>query len=82
MSSSDIDYGPLTALIGTWQGEKGLDVAPEPEGTEENPYYETIVFEAGGDVTNAEIQTLAIVRYRQVVHRKSNGEIFHDQIGY
>jgi methylamine---glutamate N-methyltransferase subunit C len=82
MSSSDIDYGPLTALIGTWQGEKGLDVAPEPEGTEENPYYETIVFEAAGDVTNAETQTLAIVRYHQVVHRQSNGEIFHDQIGY
>jgi hypothetical protein len=53
----DIDYGPLAALVGTWQGDKGMDVAPEPDGTEENPYYETIVFEAAGDVSNAETQT-------------------------
>ncbi|MBW2270601.1 MAG: FABP family protein [Deltaproteobacteria bacterium] len=82
MSESDIDYGPLAALIGTWQGDKGTDVSPEPEGTEENPYYETIVFEAAGDVTNAEAQTLAVVRYHQIVTRKSNDQVFHDQIGY
>ena len=78
----EIDYGPLTALIGTWKGNKGMDIAPEPDGTEESPYYEEIVFEAAGDVENAESQKLAIVRYHQVVHRKSNGEVFHDQIGY
>jgi hypothetical protein len=82
MSVNGIDYGPLTALIGTWQGDKGVDVSPEPDGIEENPYYETIHFEAAGDVTNAEAQTLAIVRYHQVVTRKSNDEVFHDQIGY
>jgi len=30
----DIDYGPLAGLIGTWTGSKGLDIAPEPDGTE------------------------------------------------
>ncbi|MEE9607980.1 MAG: heme-binding beta-barrel domain-containing protein [Myxococcota bacterium] len=29
-----------------------------------------------------ERETLAIVRYHQVVTRKSNDEVFHDQIGY
>jgi len=82
MGVNDIDYGPLAALVGTWQGDKGVDVAPEPDGTEENPYFETIVFEAAGDVSNAETQTLAIVSYHQVVSRKSNGEVFHDQVGY
>ena len=82
MGVEDIDYGPLTALIGTWKGDKGMDISPEPDGTEENPYYETIVFEAAGDVDNAEEQTLSIVRYHQVVSRKSNDEVFHDQIGY
>lgn len=82
MSESGIDFGPLAALIGTWEGDSGMDVAPEPDGSEENPYYETIVFEAVGDVTNAESQTLAVVRYHQVVSRKSNDEVFHDQIGY
>ena len=77
-----IDYGPLAGLVGTWQGDKGVDRAPEPDGEERNPYYETIVFEAAGDVTNAEQQTLSVVRYHQVVRRKSNDEVFHDQVGY
>jgi hypothetical protein len=82
MAGVDVDYGPLKGLIGTWKGDKGMDISPEPDGVEENPYYETIVFEAAGDVTNAEEQTLAIVRYHQVVTRKSNDEVFHDEIGY
>ncbi len=77
-----INYGPLAALVGTWKGDKGVDIAPEPDGDERNPFYETIVFEAAGDVTNAEKQVLSIVRYHQVVTRKSNDEVFHDQVGY
>ena len=77
-----INYGPLAALVGIWKGDKGVDRAPVPEGDERNPYYETIRFEAAGDVTNAEQQTLSIVRYHQVVSRKSNDEVFHDQVGY
>ena len=60
MSTIDgIDYGPLAALVGTWEGDKGTDIAPEPDGTEENPYYETITFYPAGDVENAETQTLS-----------------------
>lgn len=77
-----IDYGPLAALIGTWKGDRGVDRAPEPDGEERSPYYETIEFEAAGDVENAEEQVLAVVRYHQVVSRKSNNEVFHDQVGY
>ena len=25
---SEVDFGPLTGLIGRWEGDKGLDVAP------------------------------------------------------
>lgn len=77
-----IDYGPLAALIGTWEGDKGVDRAPEPDGEERTLYYETIVFEAAGDVTNAESQILSVVRFHQVVSRKSNNKVFHDQVGY
>lgn len=77
-----VNYGPLVALVGVWKGDKGVDKAPEPNAEERNPYYETIIFEAAGDVTNAEEQTLAVVRYHQVVRRKSNDEVFHDQVGY
>lgn len=77
-----VDYGPLAGLIGTWKGDKGMDIAPEPDGTEENPFYETILFEAIGDVTNAESQLLAAVRYHQVVCRKSDDKVFHNETGY
>lgn len=86
MSSSriidGINYGPLASLIGHWQGNKGKDIAPEPDGSEENLFYETILYEAIGDVTNAEKQALAVLRYHQVVTRKSNDKIFHNETGY
>ncbi len=77
-----VDYGPLKELIGVWKGDKGLDVAPDPDGDEENPYYETITYTAIGDLTNAESQVLSALHYRQIVHRKSNKEVFHDETGY
>jgi len=78
----DVDYGPLTGLLGEWRGDKGMDVAPEPDGAEENPYYETITYEGVGVVTNAESQDLTAVRYNQVVSRKSDAKVFHDEAGY
>lgn len=80
--SDTVNYGPLQALIGVWEGAEGLDVAPEPDGSEESPYSDHIVFEAIGDVTNAEIETLAVLRYHQIVTRKSDGQVFHNQTGY
>lgn len=79
---NDIDYGPLTQLIGEWQGNKGHDVSPEPDGQSETPYIDRIVFEPLGIATNAETQQLAVLRYTQIVRRISNGEAFHDQVGY
>ncbi|MGE4158546.1 MAG: heme-binding beta-barrel domain-containing protein [Planctomycetota bacterium] len=77
-----INYGPLEALIGSWKGDKGMDVAPEPDGQADSPYFETLTFTPVGDVTNAEQQVLVALRYQQVVSRKSTGEVFHDQCGY
>ncbi len=78
----EMDYGPLACLIGTWKGESGTDLAPEPDGPEQSAFYETITIEAAGDVDNADEQELMILRYHQEVFRKSNDEQFHDQIGY
>src|SRR5262252_2451916 len=82
MSPNTIDYGPLTRLIGTWRGDRGMDVAPDPDGTEENPYFETIEFTPFGDVTNANTEILVGLRYHQTVSRKSTKLPFHDQVGY
>lgn len=78
----DVDYGPILQLIGTWKGDQGIDIAPEPDGDENNPYYETITYEDIGDLNNAEEQKLAAVYYRQIVKRKTNNDVFHDQTGY
>jgi len=80
--TNNINYGPLNELIGVWKGDKGHDVAPEPDGIENNPYYETITFTVADDVTNAESQVLAAIHYRQIVQRKSNDKVFHDETGY
>jgi hypothetical protein len=77
-----IDYGPLTNLLGNWAGDKGFDLAPEPDGDEQTPYRETIVFTGKGIANNAEEQDLAVVHYHQIVEKKENGEVFHDQCGY
>ena len=80
--NSTVNYGPLTGLIGVWKGDKGLDVAPEPDGAEKNPYRETITFTECGTVTNAGMQTLSVLHYHQIVVRKSDNEVFHNETGY
>ncbi len=79
---SGVDYGPLSLLIGVWKGDKGIDLAPAPEGMEEVPYNDSIFFEAIGSVKNARKQTLAALRYHQVVAKNSDGEVFHNESGY
>lgn len=78
----DVNYGPLSGLLGVWAGDKGLDVAPDPDGTENNSYYETITYTEIGNVTNAESQCLSVLHYRQIVQRKSDDQVFHDETGY
>ena len=80
--SDIVDYGPLSKLVGVWQGDKGLDIAPEPDGTEENPYYETFTITEGGSLKNAQSQELAVLHYRRIVTRKRDDGVFHDETGY
>ena len=82
MANNTVDYGPLAGLSGTWKGDKGMDIAPDPDGTEENPFSETIVFTQAGDVTNAEEQTLAVVHYVLSVTRTTDNAAIHHQTGY
>ena len=76
------DYGPLTGLIGTWSGNKGKDLSPEPDGTEHNEYHETIIFTAACDLDNAEEEKLSAVHYVQKVQRISNQKVIHQETGY
>jgi len=79
---SEIDYGPLSDLRGSWKGDKGLDESPEPDGIEKNTYTETIHFIPAGDVDNAETQELVALHYHLAVHRIPDGKAIHNQTGY
>ncbi len=81
--SNKIKANPLIGLIGTWQGDKGLDLAPKPEVDESNPYYETLIFEAVDiDIENAGDQELIAIRYHQEVREKANDEVSHSETGF
>ena len=79
---SGVDYGPLFQLIGKWRGDKGLDVAPEPDGEDKHAYYDEMEFTPAGAAENAEEQNLVCVKYHQLVRKRNNGRVFHDQIGH
>ena len=38
------NLGPLAPLAGTWYGDQGVDTHPVAEGTESEPFVETLTF--------------------------------------
>ena len=74
--------GPLAALAGVWEGDKGEDVAPSDDrGTERNAYRERLTFEPFGPVRNHE-QHLYGLRYATVAWRLGDAGAFHEETGY
>ena len=85
------DYGPLTALIGTWKTDPstGVDVAPGQTGSDVgkggkavSPFYEIITITPNIPETNHSDENLISVFYHQVIYRTTNNHHFHDQIGF
>jgi hypothetical protein len=74
--------GPLAALAGVWEGDKGDDVAPSDErGTERNKFRERLTFEPFGPVNNHE-QQLYGLRYSTMAWRLGEESPFHEETGY
>ncbi len=74
--------GPLAALAGVWEGDKGVDVAPDDNrGTERNAFREQLTFEPFGSVKNHE-QQLYGLRYATVGWRIGDASPFHEETGY
>lgn len=75
-------YGPLTNLIGTWEGSSGDDLAPgDDRGIENNKYKEQIIFEPFGLVENHE-QRLYVLKYATKIWRLGEPNTFHEELGY
>ena len=81
-AESEVNYGPLKNFIGTWVGDKGVDLSPEPDGTEENIYTETMVFTEAFELDNAEEEALSAVHYTLKVIRIDGGKVIHQETGY
>ena len=76
-------FGPLAALIGTWEGDKGIDVSHSYGAGKviETPYRETATFNIVGDVTNGD-QTLWVIDYTTAAIRIGEDDVFHTELGY
>jgi hypothetical protein len=74
--------GPLGALIGTWEGDEGKDVAPaDDRGIERNDFRERMTFVPTGLVENHE-QQLYGLRYATTAWRLGESDPFHEEVGY
>lgn len=74
--------GPLSHLVGIWEGDKGDDIAPSDDrGIENNKYRERMTFEMMGSIQNHE-QNLNVLRYSTKAYRLGETDAFHEELGY
>lgn len=87
MTTNTIDelraqLGPLTDLMGVWEGDKGDDIAPSDDrGVENNKYRERLTLEHLGPIQNHE-QNLHVLRYSTRAWRLGEENTFHEELGY
>jgi len=84
---SDVDphtlknLGPLTNMAGVWEGVRGLDVNPKPDGPERQVFIERIELQPIDPQTNGP-QLFYGLRYHTHIVKPRQVETYHDQIGY
>ncbi len=77
-----VHLGPLAALAGIWEGDKGDDIAPSDDrGVENNKYRERLTLLPFGPVDNHE-QKLYGLRYSTFAWRLDEPDSFHEETGY
>jgi hypothetical protein len=83
MDAVGSEFGPLGRLVGTWEGDQGLDVAFQHSKGEigETPYRERATFTPFGPVDNG-AQSLYGLDYRMSAWRIGEDTPFHTEIGY
>lgn len=83
MSQEDIDnLGPLKILAGIWEGDKGIDTAPDKTlAAADRPFREHIEFTPIGQVDN-HTQSMWGLRYSTVAWPEGKDDPFHEETGY
>lgn len=75
------NLGPLTGMAGVWEGIRGLDVNPKPEGPRKQTYIEHIELQPIDPQANGP-QLFYGLRYHTRVVKPDEVETYHDQVGY
>ena len=75
------NLGPLTAMAGIWEGERGLDIKPKAEGPKKQVYVERIELQPIDPQTNGP-QLLYGLRYHVHITKPDQVKTYHDQVGY
>lgn len=75
------NLGPLTGMAGIWEGQRGLDVNPKPEGPRKQAFRERIELQPIDPQANGP-QLLYGLRYHTHVVKPGEVETYHDQVGY
>lgn len=77
------DLGPLAALVGTWEGNEGVDISfhNEKDAVAEIRYTEKVTMSPFGPVVNG-AQSVFGLDYRMAAFKDGEDEPFHTEIGY
>jgi len=73
--------GPLTGMAGIWEGTRGLDVNPKPEGPRKQAYVERYELQPIDPQANGP-QLFYGLRYHTHIVKPREVETYHDQVGY
>ncbi len=75
------NLGPLTGMAGIWEGARGFDVNPKPDGPRRQTYVEHIELQPIDPQANGP-QLFYGLRYHTHVVKPNEVETYHDQVGY
>jgi hypothetical protein len=75
------NLGPLAGMAGIWQGKRGLDINPKPDGPEKQAFVERIELQPIDPQANGP-QLFYGLRYHVHIVKPGEVETYHDQIGY
>jgi len=75
------NLGPLRAMAGIWEGEKGVDLNPKADGPERRIFQERIELQPIDPQANGP-QLFYGLRYHIHINTLEEDATFHDQVGY